>query len=377
MRLAIIGGGQIGTSVARAAAASGQYRDIVIAEANADAREDLKAVLASEPSAKRISVTDDNSKAAQRADIVVLATPIDQFGPTTKEIAPALKSGAAITDVGSTKQQLGEAIQAALPPGLSKRYVPAHPTVGAEGSGPKTSKIDMFKGGTIIVDSSTADASASAAVIKLWQDVGGTPLGLTAGDHDKLYGTTSHLQHLVAFAATKSLPADGGKLSEDQRSLFQITRIADANPDMWLPIFAGNKGAITSSGEAYSQQLGAIKKSLQDNDPAALLSMLKQARDFTTDFQEANDDPVLSAATDTISASQPDPKAAAGLGLPMVLASVTALNAQRVEQEKARADQEAQRAEQEKARAEKEKARADRLAAQLKALGINPAEDND
>ncbi|MAX94823.1 MAG: hypothetical protein CL559_03130 [Alphaproteobacteria bacterium] len=331
MRLSIIGGGQIGTSVARAAARSGKYRDISISEPDDDARKVLKELLAQDPATKRIEVTDSNKKAANRADIVVLATPIDQFAPVTHEIADSLKSGVAITDVGSIKQQSAAAILDNLPKGMAGRYVPAHPTVGDEGSGPKTSKPDMFDGGTIIVDTSTADASAATAITQLWEDVGGKPLGLTAGQHDKLYGTTSHLQHLVAFAATRALPSESTKLSEDQRSLYQMTRIADANKEMWLPIFEGNKSAIVESGAAYMDRLTSIKQALQSGDREGLTAILTKAHDFAKGFQAPEDDAVLVAARDTMRA--PSDKAGDGLGLPMVLANVTALNAQRVEGE--------------------------------------------
>jgi prephenate dehydrogenase len=332
MKLAIIGGGQIGASIARAAAASGEYSSIVVSEIDETSRKALQQIVRDDGQSRAIEVTGDSKSAVKRADVVVLATPIDQFGPVVEEIKGSLKSGVAITDVGSIKQQSANAITGALPKGMKGRYVPAHPTVGSDGSGPATSKPDMFERAAIIVDTSTADRSASSRIRHLWQDVGGRPIGLTASNHDKLYGTTSHLQHLVAFAATGSLPAQGGALEESQRPLFQMTRIANANPSMWLPVFAGNSEAIMASGGLYMDELSGLKKALQKGDKAALTAKLAEGKSFAAGYQAPETDDVQRTAAEVF-ALKPDAAAATGVGLPLVLAHATARNAHRVEAE--------------------------------------------
>ena len=226
MKVAIIGSGQQGGSIARALANAGNYTvsTFDISPEVSDEFEEITEDL------RNIAIYGNITYAVENADVVVLATPIDQFGPVLQEINGRTKDGVIITDVGSGKVKAIEEIQANLPRGAS--YIPAHPIVGKAQSGPSASDPDMYKGETIVVVP-TNEPPAQELVQRMWQDMGGTIAHMDGATHDRLYGTISHFEHVVAFALVAAGENDMDDYKKAGNTMLDTTRIAGgASPDM-------------------------------------------------------------------------------------------------------------------------------------------------
>ena len=146
---------------------------------------------------ENIQIYDDMHAAVKNADIVILATPIDKFGSILQGLDGHIRDGAIVTDVGSGKQKSIEEINRNLPAGAS--YIPVHPLVGAAGVGPETGRADMYQDQPIIVVPGGAEKE-QAVIEQMWRDMGGRPEEMSAFAHDRLYGTISHFEHVIAFA---------------------------------------------------------------------------------------------------------------------------------------------------------------------------------
>src|SRR5262249_29390975 len=144
-----------------------------------------------------ISFTTDPREIAG-AGLVILSTPISQFGEAVKSVSPYLGGDTIVTDVGSAKQRSIETIRSALPQGAE--YVPAHPLNGNAGSGPLTASDTMFDGKPVIVIPDQASKPAEASVKGFWESLGAKVTSMDAEKHDKLLGTMSHLEHAIMFS---------------------------------------------------------------------------------------------------------------------------------------------------------------------------------
>jgi prephenate dehydrogenase len=203
----------------------------------------------------------------REAEVVVLCVPVEAMPALAREIAPALKPGAVVTDVGSVKAgvvaQLSEIFRGAA------QFVGSHPMAGTEHTGLKAARAELFAGATCIVtpDAQT-DARALAAVIAFWKKVGCRVAQLPAREHDECVALISHLPHLVAGAlihtvARKNAHAFGvvGPGFRDS------TRVASGPPEMWVGILRENRAAVTAAVEAMLTTLTNLREALAD--PAA------------------------------------------------------------------------------------------------------------
>ena len=262
-KLAVIGLGLIGGSLARALRAANAVSSISGFDTDARQRR-----LAAEMGVVD-SAPDTAAAAVREAEMVVLAVPVLHTGEALKACHGALRPGAVVTDVGSTKQSVLADVQAVLgstPPW----FVAAHPIAGTEKSGVANSSPELFKGHRVIITPhASQDAKAQARVAALWAAVGGRVVTMDPVQHDAIFAATSHLPHLLAYSFVDMLarldardeifPNAGGGFRD-------FTRIASSSPEMWHDIVRANAASVA---QVLERQLGEL------ND---VLGMIKGGR---------------------------------------------------------------------------------------------------
>lgn len=276
-RLAIIGCGLMGGSVALALKRA-EYVDEVVGYSRNPATREL---------ALARGVIDraapDLVQTVQGADVVILATPVGALAPTMTAIAPHLASGAVITDVGSTKSDVVRHAQVHLGEHIH-RFVPAHPIAGKEHAGVEHADADLYENRKVILTTLPQNTlGAIATVESMWRICGADVVTMSPQDHDTVFAAVSHLPHLLAFSYINSL-AD-----QPQIDLFlalagpgfrDFTRIAGANPDMWRDVFGSNRTAIQSQLTHFKQALQHFELALEAGDSAQLESFVQRSRDL-------------------------------------------------------------------------------------------------
>ena len=275
-RVAFIGIGLIGSSMARV-----MRRDKLAGSIVACARRQetldacLKLGIADE-------VTSDYALAVKNADLVVIASPISTNKAIAKAIAPHLKAGAIITDVGSVKQAVIAAIAPHLPANV--HFVPAHPLAGTEYSGPEAGFAELFEGRwCILTPVPGGDAAAVAKVTEFWRKAGSKIETMQADHHDKVLAITSHLPHLIAF----TIVGTADDLAEDlKQEVIQysatgfrdFTRIAASDPGMWRDIFMNNRDATLEVLQRFTEDLTALQRAIRRGDGESLEKLFARTR---------------------------------------------------------------------------------------------------
>ncbi len=295
----IIGGGQMGFSIASGLKQRQEPADlhVQVIEPNPEYREQMLMALGSELS---ISENIENAD-IEEADLVILATPISQFGDVTDQIATRLKDGAIITDVGSAKytsvMRINESLDQSGRNHSDVFYVPSHPGVGKAGQGPLTGDPDMYEGHPVFVvppgtEASSEKHAAFQEVKSFWSELGAKTAEIDVFSHDRFFGATSHFQHVAVFALTElGRESEQNNLSTGYYNartwMRNTTRISQANPDMWVPVFQENKTALLEAAEGFSQKVDIIKRSLTDSDtPLELKEVLMQAHNYRISMRD-------------------------------------------------------------------------------------------
>jgi cyclohexadieny/prephenate dehydrogenase len=227
-------------------------------------------------------VTADYAEAVRDADLVVIATPISTNETIAKAIAAHLKPGAIITDVGSVKQAVIDAIAPHLPGNV--HFVPAHPLAGTEHSGPESGFAELFQGRwCILTPLPNTDATAIEKVSTFWRKAGSKLQTMQAGHHDKVLAITSHLPHLIAF----TIVGTADDLAEDlKQEVIQysasgfrdFTRIAASDPVMWRDIFLNNREATLDVLQRFTEDLTALQRAIRRGDGDALEKLFARTR---------------------------------------------------------------------------------------------------
>ncbi len=276
--LAVIGVGLIGGSLALALKAKGVVGSVMGAgrsEDNLRLAQSLGIV---------DSWTTSLTEAVRDADVVVIAVPMGAYEVVLQSIAPALKDGAIVTDVGSTKQHAIEAARC-LPEHVS--FIAAHPLAGTEKSGAEAAFATLYQDHLCIVTpDETTDKQALAVVENMWQDAGANVVSMPAAEHDKLLGAVSHLPHLAAFALVNAVNQQKTDAFDPMAyaagGFRDFTRIASSSPEMWRDIALANRDALIQQVDILMNELQTIKLALQAQDKDklnALFMSAKQARD--------------------------------------------------------------------------------------------------
>ncbi|MHB1233513.1 MAG: prephenate dehydrogenase [Burkholderiales bacterium] len=275
-KLVIIGVGLIGGSFALALREAGLVREVVGVGRSA---ENLSAALGMY--VIDASVTDP-AQAVQGADVVLLAVPVGQLDEILAAIAPHLGTNTVVTDVGSTKQDVVALARRHFGTHFP-RFVPGHPIAGAEKSGVKAARGDLFRERNVVLTPlPETDAAAIDLVARLWQGCGAKVSQMQPADHDMLFAAVSHLPHMLAFALVDYIAgqANAEQLFGFAASGFRdFTRIAGSSPEMWRDICLANRDALLQQMGDYEKELAQIKALIAAGDGVGLQALFGRARD--------------------------------------------------------------------------------------------------
>lgn len=276
-RLAIIGQGLIGSSITRAVVANRVARELVVTDASPKVRKTV-----SELGFGMTKVVETSAEAVRDADLVIACVPVGQYGALAQEIAPHLKSGAVLSDVGSVKGAVVRDMLPHLPAHV--QLVPAHPLAGTEHSGPEAGLADLFENRWCIVtplEHSAADAVETLTAF--WKALGSEVEVMPVRHHDEALAITSHLPHLIAFAifhtGLKHEEVSQSEVMKYSAGGFRdFTRIASSNPTMWRDIFLNNKEAVLGVLKQFNADLASLAKAIEEDDGATLVDALSKSR---------------------------------------------------------------------------------------------------
>ena len=281
-RLAILGVGLIGGSLARALRRAGVCETIVGFGRN---EENLR-------KAQALGVIDayatQPAAAVRDADMIVLATPLSTTGRLLREISAAISPAATLTDVGSAKDSVVKAASASLSVDQLRRFVPGHPIAGTEQSGVQASFAGLFEQHlTILTPLPQQDAVHLRRVTRMWEAAGARVVEMAIEHHDQILAATSHMPHMLAYALVDCL---AGMQSRDE--IFQyaaggfsdFTRIASSNPSMWADICMANRENLIDVLELFDRHIRVIKQAIAAGDSDALLAIFARAKTARDEF---------------------------------------------------------------------------------------------
>jgi prephenate dehydrogenase len=221
----------------------------------------------------------DPVESVREADLVVLGTAVRLITEMGEKIAPHLKPGAIVTDVGSTKSLVVGRLEAVLPEGV--HFVGAHPIAGSEKRGIDAARADLFRNTVcVLTPTSRTDPEALRRLADLWTAVGSRVSILSPEEHDAILARTSHLPHLAAAALIASI--DAPDTAFVGTGLRDTTRIASGDVDIWCDILLTNRDAILRAVEGFTHEISALRRAVETGDReklAALLSSAKRRRD--------------------------------------------------------------------------------------------------
>jgi prephenate dehydrogenase len=213
--------------------------------------------------------------AAADADLAVICVPIWSIAGLAKEMVSRLKPGAVVTDVGSTKAELGRVMQE-LFAGTEACFVGSHPIAGSEKTGVEAGNPDLYQGRlTVVCPAPETPAAATAAVSNLWKRVGSEVIEMSAPDHDAMLASTSHLPHMVAAALARSVgPAKADFCGTGYRD---TTRVASGSADMWVDIIDTNRAPLETELDRFHEELQGLIAILRGGNQADIRRWLEEA----------------------------------------------------------------------------------------------------
>jgi cyclohexadieny/prephenate dehydrogenase len=292
-RIALIGFGLIGGSIARAARAQGLVGEIVTTARSAKSRARIAELGIVD------SVVETNAEAVKDADLVILCIPVGACGPVAQEIAAHLKSGAIVSDVGSVKGTVVRDMAPHLP--ATTHFVPAHPVAGTENSGPDSGFAELFiNRWCILTPPEGTDPTAVAKLRAFWSAMGAKVEVMTPDHHDLVLAITSHLPHLIAYTIVGTAD-ELAKVTSSEVIKFSaggfrdFTRIAASDPTMWRDVFLANKDAVLEMLGTFTEDLSKLTRAIRRGDGEALFEHFTRTRAIRRGIVEIGQD---SAAPD-------------------------------------------------------------------------------
>jgi cyclohexadieny/prephenate dehydrogenase len=248
--------------------------------------------------ARRIGLCDRVCDTAQQAvggaDLVVLCVPVGVMGAVAAEIAPALKPGCTVTDVGSVKRDVIANVSPHLPEGV--HFVPGHPLAGTEHSGPESGFAELFENRwCLLVPAEGTDREAVARLRRLWEALGSNVDEMEAEHHDLVLAVTSHAPHLIAYTMV-GVADDLGRVTDSEVIQYSaagfrdFTRIAASDPTMWRDVFLTNKDATLEILGRFTEELFALQRAIRQGDGDHLHAYFTRTRAIRRGIIEAGQD---------------------------------------------------------------------------------------
>jgi cyclohexadieny/prephenate dehydrogenase len=287
-RIAIIGLGLIGGSLARAVRRAGLARRIAGFDGSAEVR----------AAALRLGFVDEACEtaadAASGSDLVAFCVPVGAMAAVAAAAAPGLRPGVIVTDVGSVKAAVVEAVRPHLPPGAA--FVPAHPLAGTEHSGPEAGFAELFdRRWCVITPVDDAPPEAVAKVRALWVGCGAQVEEMTPERHDLVLAVTSHAPHLIAYTMV-GVADHLERVSESEVIKFSaagfrdFTRIAASDPTMWRDVFLTNREATLEILGRFMEELFMLQRAIRMGDGQHLFDYFTRTRAIRRGIIEAGQD---------------------------------------------------------------------------------------
>ena len=274
-RLCIIGVGLIGGSLAKDLKREGLCGEVIGCSRR---RENIER-------AKELGIVDaydvDPAKAVAGADMVVLAVPLGAMAGVLTSLRAGLDAQAVLTDVGSAKSSVLQAVQAAFGV-IPENFVPAHPIAGTEYSGVEAAVDGLYEGHRVILTPvAETRPAATLRVRDMWQAVGAEVLEMDPAHHDEVLAATSHLPHMLAYTLVDML----GRM-EERVEMFRyaaggfrdFTRIASSDPQMWHDICIANRDALLGAMEHFQADLGVAIEAIRDGDGKSIKALFERAK---------------------------------------------------------------------------------------------------
>ncbi|HTB63025.1 MAG TPA: prephenate dehydrogenase/arogenate dehydrogenase family protein [Opitutales bacterium] len=273
-QITILGPGLLGASLLKAAKARGLCQSTAAWSRRAETR----AKCEGQPWCDAVFA--DARKAVAKADLVIACTPVDTIVPLLEEIAPKLKAGALVTDVGSTKSLICRLGRAALPKKVA--FVGSHPMAGSEKGGLEHANAELFQSRacfvTPLVDTPAKDVDR---VTRFWKALGMEVASTTPEKHDEIVAHLSHLPHLLASAYCAYLGTrDPHWVHYAGPGLRDTTRVAAGDPKLWMAIAMENREEILRALDGLETELLHLRSALRNSQPIALQHLLERGRDF-------------------------------------------------------------------------------------------------
>jgi cyclohexadieny/prephenate dehydrogenase len=239
-------------------------------------------------------VCDSIAAAVKDADLVVLCVPVGVMGAVAAEMAPHLAPGTTVTDVGSVKRDVIEAVSPHLP--LNVHFVPAHPLAGTEHSGPESGFAELFDNRwSLIVPVEGSDRDAVAQLRRLWDQMGANVQEMDPDHHDLVLAVTSHAPHLIAYtmvgvADDLQQVTDSEVIKYSAAGFRDFTRIAASDPTMWRDVFLTNKDATLEVLGRFTEELFALQRAIRTGDGDHLHAYFTRTRAIRRGIIEAGQD---------------------------------------------------------------------------------------
>ena len=275
-RLALIGVGLIGSSIARAARAQNLVRSITATARSPATRKRVAELGIAD------QVVETNAAAVEGADLVIVCIPVGACGDVAKEIAPHLAAGATVSDVGSVKGMIVREMGAHLPNNV--HFVPAHPVAGTEFSGPDAGFAELFiNRWCILTPPQGADPAAVEKLAAFWRAMGANVETMDADHHDLVLAITSHLPHLIAYTVVHTAEelqsvTRSEVLKFSAGGFRDFTRIAASDPTMWRDVFLANKDAVLEMLGRFNEDVASLTKAIRRGDGDALFEHFTRTR---------------------------------------------------------------------------------------------------
>jgi cyclohexadieny/prephenate dehydrogenase len=285
-RIALIGLGLIGSSLAQ----------VIRRERLAGHIAGCVRSKASRATVRRLGLVDSlhttPATTVRGADLVLLCTPVGTYDALAQAIAPSLRAGAILSDVGSVKQSAIRDVGPYLPEGV--HFVPGHPIAGTEHSGPASGFAELFEGRwCILTPPPGTDGAAIDRVAEFWRRCGSMVETMDAHHHDRVLGITSHLPHLIAYTivatASEVDPSLRAEVTKYSAGGFRdFTRIAASDPIMWRDVFLHNREAVLEMLQRFSEDLTALQRAIRWGEGDKLEALFRHTRTLRQQIIDAH-----------------------------------------------------------------------------------------
>ena len=241
------------------------------------------------------TICETAEEAVADADLVILCVPVGAMGSAARTVLPALKPGVVVSDVGSSKQAIGDTLTAALP---GHSIIPAHPVAGTEHSGPDAGFASLFhRRWCIVTPPADADRAQVRALVAFWEALGATVETMDAQHHDRVLAVTSHIPHLIAYtivgtASDLEEVTRGEVIKYSAGGFRDFTRIAASDPTMWRDVFLHNRDAVLEMLDRFLTDLAMMREAIRSRDGETMFELFSRTREIRRSIVEmGQDDP--------------------------------------------------------------------------------------